>query len=323
MALVQKSIVAVGAALVDLLVRVEHQWLEQNGVVPGGMELSDPRRLDLLLGSISAQPEQVPGGSSCNTLVGTAQLGVRSRFVGRLGRDERGDFFRNALLQSGVEGELIFSDEPTGTVLSVITPDAQRSMFTSLGASAGLVPSDLRPDLFRGFDLLYLEGYLAPNEGFFREVYRLAQLVNTPVSLDLASFQTVQAAHALFDEMLPLTTILIANEDEARAFTGKEPGEALEELARRTPIAVVKLGKEGALIARGGERVRVKAKKVQAIDTTGAGDLWASGFLTGWLKGDSLATAGELGARCAAEVVQRVGAHLPPSVWSKIGSDDR
>lgn len=243
--------------------------------------------------------------------------------MGRLGRDERGDFFRNALLQSGVEGELIFSDEPTGTVLSVITPDAQRSMFTSLGASAGLVPSDLRPDLFRGFDLLYLEGYLAPNEGFFREVYRLAQLVNTPVSLDLASFQTVQAAHALFDEMLPLTTILIANEDEARAFTGKEPGEALEELARRTPIAVVKLGKEGALIARGGERVRVKAKKVQAIDTTGAGDLWASGFLTGWLKGDSLATAGELGARCAAEVVQRVGAHLPPSVWSKIGSDDR
>lgn len=324
MALKEESVIAVGSALVDLLVRVDQTWPAQQNIIPGGMELSAPERSAALLRTIDAVPQQVAGGSACNTLVGTAHLGVKSKFVGRLGDDAHGELFRSSLAQSGVDLEaIVAAGEPTGTALSVITPDAQRSMFTSLAASAGIVPADLHDNLLRGFGLLHLEGYLGSNGPVFRRVIELARRSATPVSLDLASFQTVAACGDLFEESLSAVEILIANEDEAKAFTGKEPGEALEQMAQKVPIAVVKLGAEGALIARGSERVRVQAIAATAIDTTGAGDLWASGFLAGWLKGLPLGEAGRWGSLCAGEVVQILGAHLSGAVWGRIGESLR
>ena len=311
-------VLGIGSALVDLLAFVEPSWLAKSGTTAGGMTLVDPGRLEQLLGTLSGNPPTAPGGSACNTLVGLARLGVQTRFVGKVGQDPRAASLRSALEASGMETRFRTSATATGTVLSVVTPDAQRTMFTSLGAAAELTPDEVTEELFADVDLVHLEGYLAFNAPVFRKVMEICARLKLKVSLDLASFETVGVCRALFEEALPHLHLLIANEDEARAFTGLEPEAALEYLAQRAPVAVVKLGAEGSLVARGTERAQAQAFRVKAVDTTGAGDLWASGFLAGHLQGMSLEASAQLGSRVASEVVQVLGAAIPEEGWQTI-----
>lgn len=312
--------VGVGAALVDLLLEESDAFVNSLGSAKGGMTLVERSHIETALQTTLKQAKVVPGGSACNTLVGIGHLGGRARMIGRLGRDTLGDAFTQGLKKAGVEARLQSSDEATGRVLSVVTPDAQRTMFTFLGAAAALQPSDVKAEDLRGAALVHLEGYLLFNRPVVERLLELAQQERVPICLDLAAFQVVEAMRPFLDEMLSKgqIDILIANEDEARAYTGLGEKESLEVFAKKAKTAVVKLGARGVLVAQGNQRIEAAAQRVKAIDTTGAGDLWASGFLFGLNHHLGLEGAARLGCQVGAEVVQVVGAVIPDEGWRRI-----
>lgn len=311
---------SVGAALVDLLLREEDSYLAQFSETKGGMTLSTPDDLNKMLAATNKELEKASGGSSCNTAVGLASLGVPSVFFGRIGADDTGRFFKESVEAAGVESSLKVVEEASGQVLSVITPDAQRSMFTSLGASAGLQPEDLDLVDWSGVGLVHLEGYLAFNPPFFKAVLARAKSLNLPVAMDLASFDVVQFCRPLIDEAIASgLEWIIANEDEAKAFANTEDeAEQLNALAAAAKGAVLKLGARGAHVRYGSEEVFVATTPVQAVDTTGAGDSWAAGFYAGLWQGCNLETSVRWGHKVAGEVVQVVGAGLSVSKWKEV-----
>lgn len=314
-----KRIVGVGAALVDLLVNVQDSWIQENKAVKGDMQLVDFSRIESLLSTLPAY-EKVPGGSACNTLVGYAKLGGEAAFVSKTGEDELGKLFALHLKNSNVQSLIKHANEPTGRVLSVVTPDAERTMFSYLGASDTLSLDDFPENVFDGAALTYIEGYRAFDAKTFRGVLERSKAAGVPTALDFGSFGVVNVCRSLFESLFAegLIDMIFANEEEAKAYTGKEPREALEELAKYTSLAVVKLGAEGALVSYQGTVFEIKAKKVQALDTTGAGDLWAAGFLFGFLSGSDIPECGKLASEVAAEVVQVQGASIPDSVWNRL-----
>lgn len=316
----EKKIIGVGAALVDLLIEESNEFVASLGSPKGGMTLVDDKKIQEILEKSKKTPIRVPGGSACNTLVGIGNLGGVATMIGRCGKDELGQFFKQGLESSGVHSHLGLSETPTGRVLSIVTPDAQRTMFTSLGASAELSPSDLRPEEFKGAFLAHLEGYLLFNKPVVDKIVQLAKEYGVKISLDLASFQVVEIMRPYIDELLDQgVDILIANEDEAMAYT-KETSEekSFEVLRKRAPLVVYKLGARGSRIAEGSKVHEIATDKVQALDTTGAGDLWAAGFLYGLSQGQSLDKAGALGSKVAKEVVQVMGACIPAEGWQRI-----
>jgi sugar/nucleoside kinase (ribokinase family) len=319
--MVKPLIVGAGSALVDLLIEESDEFIIKMGSEKGGMTLVSLSKIEEALNASSSQPSIVPGGSACNTLVGISALHGKTLMIGRCGKDQMSVTFLEALEKAGVEGRLGYSDTPTGNVLSVVTPDAQRTMFTFLGAAAELAPDDLKPEYFANASVIHLEGYQLLNRPVTETIIRRARESKARLSLDLASFEVVEANLEYLKEIIPANVdILIANEDEAKAFTGKNEDDSLELFARMSEIAVVKRGKKGALAARGAERAEVGIQPVKTVDTTGAGDLWASGFLYGLTHGYTLENAAKLGSCVADEVVQVMGAVIPPEGWNRVKS---
>jgi sugar/nucleoside kinase (ribokinase family) len=315
-----KKVLGVGAALVDLLIQVDEEWIARKSQAKGGMHLVDWATMGRMLGDVATDVETVPGGSACNTIVGLARLGGRSAFLCKVGKDELGDIFYNNLVRNKVDGFVRISESPTGRVLSAVTPDAQRTMFSFLGASAELTPADASDEIFSDAQVLYLEGYLAYQAPMLRAVVEQAKAHGLQVVLDFGSFGVVNDCRSLLDDLLAsgLIDVIIANEDEARAFTTIEEELACEHLAKLAKVAVVKLGKNGALIASGEEIVKVEAQVVTAVDTTGAGDLWAAGFLYGYLNGWTLEKCGKLASAVAAEVVQVMGPSISDAGYGRL-----
>ncbi len=314
-------IVGVGAALMDLLVEEKDDFLGKLGAEKGGMTLVESPVIQTALAGATRGVKSSPGGSASNTIVGIGSLGGRARMIGRVGHDALGETFREGLRRAGVEERVRVSpDAETGRVLSVVTPDAQRTMFTFLGASSALNPDDITDADMADAALVHLEGYLLFNRPVMDRVLDLARAHNARVALDLGSFQVVEAMRAYLDELFAQRRIdvLLANEDEARAYTGLGESGSLERFAGKVDTAVVKRGKHGALVARGDDRIEVNAHLVKAIDTTGAGDLWASGFLYGLNHGLSLENSANLASRVGAEVVQVLGAVIPPEGWDRV-----
>lgn len=315
-----KKVLGIGAALVDLLSEVGEDWVNAQGCGKGGMTLVDWPRMESMLASLPSTTK-VPGGSACNTIRGLARLGGSSAFRSRVGKDELADVFVKSLQANGVESRLLESNHSaTGCVLSAVTPDAQRSMYTFLGASLEMGPSDINAQALAGIGMVYLEGYIAYNGPWFSAVVSECRRLGIPVALDFGSFNVVQDCRTLLDATFAAGTfeVLIANEDEAKAFTGLEGEEALRKMAPFAKICVVKLGKDGALILKDGKVSRVKAQQVKAIDTTGAGDLWAAGFLFGLLQSWDMEKCGNLASAVAAEVVQVMGPVIPESGWARL-----
>lgn len=314
-----KKVLGFGAALVDLLVNVDDAWIANLKVPKGGMNPVNYPQLQKVL-SLVGEKQTVPGGSACNTMVGVAKLGAKASFISKVGRDELGALFAEHLKKAGVENRMLSSSTATGTVLSAVTPDAERTMFTFLGASNEVTAKEMTPELFDGVDILYLEGYRAYSEECFVKAIFEARRRGVMTALDFGSFGVVNDCRPLFNKLFAgrEIDIVIANEEEAKAYTGESEEAALQKIAQFAKIAVVKLGKRGALIAKDGEVTRVESGSAKAIDTTGAGDLWASGFLYGILSDWSMARAGKLGSIVSNEVVQVVGAQIPEAGWARI-----
>jgi sugar/nucleoside kinase (ribokinase family) len=315
-------IVCVGAALVDILIREKDHFLEKTGATKGGMTLVEKSFIEQTMARASSSPAIVPGGSACNTAIGVARLGGSARFVGTRGSDATGKLFEDDLRNNHVEPLLFRSpDSPTGRVLSIITPDAQRSMFTFLGAAAETEPGALTPQCFESTAIVHLEGYLLFNEALMLAALESAKTAGAMVSLDLASFTVVEGAKAFIDHIVEnYVDILIANEDEARTHTGfSDESKAIMALSRHVDLAVLKVGKRGSYITNGSQVIQIPPRgDGSAVDTTGAGDLWAAGFLFGLINRMPLAKCGEMGSICGNEVCQVVGANIPESGWRRV-----
>lgn len=311
-------VAGVGAALVDLLVEEQDSFITVLGSDKGGMTLVELSAIDAALKSTSAPVKVVPGGSACNTMVGIGNLGGKARMIGRLGKDELGMAFLDGLLKAGVDRRIKQADMPTGRVLSVVTPDTQRTMFTYLGASSQLSPDDVTLDDLSDAGMVLLEGYLLFNRPVVEKIIAVAKQAKAKIVLDLGSYQVVEVCRDFLDEVIPSVDIILANEDEAKAYTGMGESESLDILAGKVEIAVVKVGRKGVMLAQGPGRHKVEAHLVKAVDTTGAGDLWASGFLYGLTQGLSLDNAARLGCKVGSEVVQVMGAVIPDEGWKRV-----
>ena len=317
----EKVIVGVGSALVDILAHEQDRFVEETGALKGGMTLVNKQFIEDNLTRTSRQPVIVPGGSACNTAVGVGRLGGRARFVGKSGRGRWSRLFQEDLLKQNVEPLLFNSSSPTGRVLSIITPDAQRTMFTYLGASAEMEAHELEVGCFDDAAIVHIEGYLLFNRELMLGTVKAARSAGAAISLDLASFTVVEESAEILDDLIAdFVDILIANEDEARAYTGlADEHLALEALSDKADIAVVKLGDRGSLISGNDRVIEIDAiGDGSAIDTTGAGDLWAAGFLYGLVNGYPIEKCGQLGSACGYEVCQTVGAAIPDQGWERI-----
>lgn len=317
----RKLVVGVGSALIDILANESDAFLEKAGAVKGGMRYVEKQYIDYTVGLATLTPQVVPGGSACNTMVGIGRLGGLARFVGKCGNGPMGQLYRTDLRKQNVEPMLLDSDSHTGRVLSIITPDAQRSMLTFLGASAEARPEEIKPENFKNAAIVHVEGYLLFNRDLIQAVFDAAQAAGACISLDLASFNVVQESRDILGELVPrYVDILIANEDEALAYTGvRDERNSLGIMSENVDLAVLKLGPRGSMIRSNGTVITVPAQGNQAaLDTTGAGDLWASGFLYGLINRLPLNRCGELGSICGYEVCQVVGAHIDDDRWQVI-----
>ncbi|WP_022668062.1 adenosine kinase [Desulfospira joergensenii] len=316
-----KRITGIGSALVDVLINESDQFLKDLGKEKGGMTYHDDPEIRQILDKSPEVPIIVPGGAACNTIVGVGNLGGKARFIGTRGMDTYGDLFENQIRSCGVEPRLTLSGSPTGKVLSVVTPDAQRSMFTDLGASTEMDPEKMVPELFQDTDIAVIEGYLLFNPELMKACIRAARDAGSRIALDLASFEVVNASKDLLDDLVKeYVDILIANEDEARAFTGVEDEEkALETLSENVTWAVLKVGPRGSWVSHGNQVFRIDPVRGRdPKDTTGAGDLWAAGFLFGLAQGFDIEKCGRLGSACGYEVCQVMGAQIPEQGWERI-----
>lgn len=307
----------------DLLARVDEPFLKTVGGAKGGMELADAATMDRWLQALPAAPAQAPGGSASNTVAAMARLGVRATFLGKLGGDATAEAYAAAFARLGGDtARFKRGTGPNARCLSLITPDSQRTMRTDLGAAMTLAPEEIRVEDFAGCRHAHIEGYLLFNRALLRRVLDCAREAGCSVSLDLASFEVVQAALDLLPGILEnKVDVVFANEDEAAAYFGA-PGDArvqARELARLCHVAAVKVGRKGSYLASGDEVHEIAPLWVdQPVDTTGAGDLWAAGFLTGWLRGHDLPQCGRYGSILGAEVVRVLGASIPDDRWPAI-----
>ena len=315
------KIIGLGSALVDILVNEDDEFLTETGTQKGGMTLVDNGFIETALSKTDGKPHVVPGGSACNTIIGISRLGGHGCFIGKCGEDKLGEMFENDLKENSVTPKLFKSHTPTGRVLSIVTPDAQRTMFTYLGASSEMTEQDISVTLFEGASIVHIEGYLLFNQDLMLSALNAAKKAGASVSLDLASFTVVEQSKDILDDIVSnYVDILIANEDEARVFTGfSDEEKAISALGNHVETAVLKLGKNGSVISNNSKNYRIlPAGSDDIIDTTGAGDLWASGFLFGLQSGFSYEKCGELASACGYEVCRVMGASIPDNGWTRI-----
>ena len=317
------TIIGVGSPIVDSIAQIEESFLEQTGGEKGGMLLTDALTLGNLIRRIPGSPYAAPGGSAGNTLFALAKMGAATSFLGKIGNCERGQFYRERFAELGGDtGRFKVGDAPNGHCLSLVTPDGERTMRTDLGAAMTLSPDEISAEDFAGCAHAHIEGYLLFNAALMQRVIESAKEAGCSISLDLASFEVVHAAKDTLPSILQdYVDIVFANEEEATAFTGIADDYAAmaEQLATLCEIAVVKVGAEGSYIATKGTVQKIAAvPATQVVDTTGAGDLWAAGFLFGWSRKLPLQECAQIGSILGSAVVQTRGAELSQETWASI-----
>lgn len=316
-----KKIIGIGNALVDVMTIVpDETCLSLFSLPKGSMTMVDATRSGEIKQAINGLKKTLAsGGSAGNTMYGLGVMGVHSSFIGKVGRDELGNFYEKDMVEAGLTPVLMRAPHsPTGTAVALVTPDSERTFATHLGAATELEAEELRSVYFKGYNVLYLEGYLIFNLPLVEQACRLAKENKMCVALDLASFNVVNDMHPAFDKIIDeYVDIVFANEEEARAYTGLGPVGALDEISKKCHIAVVKTGPDGSWIKRGDEVIKVDALKVKAVDTTGAGDLYSAGFLYGFSNGFSLDKCGMFGSILAGKVIEIIGARMPEEKWAE------
>lgn len=316
-----KRILGIGNALVDILTLIEDDSTLRDFELPkGSMQLVNGEKSEhIKTGTGHFRRTWSSGGSAANTIYGLAMLGADTGFIGSIGRDETGDFFEKDMKNAGVNTLLMRRNSVTGTAVVLISPDSERTFATHLGAAVELHPDDLNPILFDGYDILYLEGYLINDFKLVETACQRAREKKMQIALDLASYNVVDSNRDSFKKIVDeYVDILFANEMEAKAFTGFEPEKALTVLSESGNLVILKVGPEGSFVKHGNELIKINALPVEFNDTTGAGDLYASGFLYGYAKMLSLEKCGIIGSLLAGKVIEIVGARMENSTFIEI-----
>ena len=309
-------IVAVGTPLVDHIHFVTDEELYRFAKAKGGMQRLDEAGLKRLLEDPSFKSVPTSGGSAANTLKGLCHLGEACAFIGKRGDDASGREYEKKLRQMGIDTYLSSGKLPTGHAICLVTPDGERTMRTFTGAGQEMRAEDLPEEVLEKAALVHVEGYMLFCPGVCEAAMRGA---GGQISLDLASFEVVeQFKEQIIDLASRYVDILFANEKEAFALTGFRPERACQALLELVPLAVVMVGIEGAFIGSRGKVTPISAIEVPPYDSTGAGDLFESGFLCGYLRGQSLEQAAHLGAKAAHEVVKILGTELSAETWKRL-----
>lgn len=318
-----KRVIGLGNALTDILVNLKsEEVLEKFSLHRGGMCLMDTARQHELSQALAGLPQGLSlGGSTSNTIRALAHLGIETGYIGKVGRDATGDFFEETLRALGIESDLFRGEQDSGRCISLISADGERTMCTYLGAALELRSEEIRPEILGKYDYFYIEGFQVQNHALIRHAAQTARAAGLQVALDLASYNVVEEnLDFLHDFTGEYVDILFANEQEAAAFTGEHnPLEALDRIAHKVRIGVVKAGATGSYIKYRGkvDHVGVLATSKLA-DTTGAGDFYAAGFLYGLCKGLSMLQCGTIGAILGGKVVETVGTTMTPHQWEEV-----
>ncbi len=313
------DLVGVGNALVDIEVRVDDAFIEKHQLNKGGMTLSTPDDQQQLLGALDGHSRKiVSGGSAANTVHGMAVLGAKTYYLGRVADDNFGKHYTEDMQDCSVgfpgpDGQT----NGTGTCLILVTPDSERTMFTHLGISSQLHPENVDESIIRDAGMVYIEGYLWTGDETRAAAVKMADLARKqgiPVAFTLSDAFIVNTWKAdIVDFIRWKVDILFCNLVEAQAMADTEdPEAAYNELKSMTELLFLTRGKDGAWAGKNDEpKVSVEAFPVKAVDTTGAGDLFAAGALYGLSQKRSLKESAIIGSYCAGEVVTHMGGRMP------------
>jgi sugar/nucleoside kinase (ribokinase family) len=310
------DIVAIGDALVDVIATAEDSFVEERALPRGGMQLLTTDQADELYAAMGPARE-ISGGSAANSMASAAALGLDVAFIGQVADDQLGDIFAHDMQSLGVRFETpsLTAPPPTGRCLILVTPDGQRTMNTCPGASHQLRPEALDEKLIASASVLMLEGYLwgpeLPRRALVRAI-EIARGAGPEIAFTLSESVCLPGRREALTKMIESggVDLLFLNDHEALQLTGeRELGNALGALSAKVATLVVTRGAKGALAVQGGKHVEIPAASVEnVVDTTGAGDLFAAGFLAGRCRGRDLAGCLEVGAICAAEIISHFGA---------------
>ncbi|MFM9889236.1 MAG: adenosine kinase [Rickettsiales bacterium] len=308
-------VVAIGNAIVDVLAFADDAFVEKQAMRKGTMCLIDDARAEQLYAAMD-QTTEVSGGSAANTLAGMAALGAKTAFIGKVNNDALGKHFHHDMNSVGVEFHTPerIDGKPTARCLIVVTPDGQRTMNTYLGAAGEIDVADVDPQLITDAEILYVEGYmwdLDVTKRAVRRAYELARAAGTKIAFTLSDVFCVERSRAEYLTMIRDDfDILFCNHEEAMAlYPGKSFDEVLGALQGQCEVIAITCGSKGSIILTPNERINIEAIWVtELVDTTGAGDLYAAGFLYGLTHGKSLAECGRIGSACASDIITHLGA---------------
>ncbi len=323
------DLIGVGSPIMDILAPVPESFLATVRGEKGGMVLVDNDEMQSIIARLPSAPPAATGGSAANTTFNAARLGLRTTFLGKLGDDAAAAEYRRLYAANGVDASRFkHAALPNARCLVLVTPDAQRTMRTCLGAAATLAPAEVSPADFAGCRHAHVEGYVLFDRALADATLAAARAAGCTLSLDLASFEVVAAARDwILTQLGHGIDTVFANEDEIRALFQTESTDYAAHaraLAAHGTLAVVKLGKDGAWLARGDELHRVEPVRVPAVvDTNGAGDAFAAGFLAGHLRGLALPACGRLAALLGAETVRHLGPLIPATSWPAVAQAAR
>ena len=311
----QYDVLCIGNAIVDIIAQCDEPFLVDNGIIKGAMNLIDTNRAELLYSRMGPAIE-ASGGSAGNTAAGVASFGGRAAFFGKVSNDQLGDIYYHDIRAQGVAFDTrpLDGEPPTARSMIFVTPDGERSMNTYLGACVELGPEDVEPEKARGAKVTYFEGYLwdPPRaKDAIRLTAEHAHAAGREVSMTLSDAFCVDRYRDEFLDLMRSGTvdIVFANSREIKSLYQTEDFEtALEAIRKDCKIAAITRSERGSVIVSGAETVAIDAIKIkELVDTTGAGDLYAAGFLFGYTSGRSLRDCGDLGSLAAGLVVQQVG----------------
>ncbi|MDR1847067.1 MAG: adenosine kinase [Bacteroidales bacterium] len=317
----KKRILCIGNALVDIIKVMDNDdVLSKLSLPKGSMQLVDEQTQKSLLEETKHFSQtMVSGGSAANTANALANLGIDTGYIGIVGKDSLGEFFVTDMRHNGIKPQVFTSStKATGAALTLVSTDGERTFATYLGAAMELDASLLKTEYFVGYDYVHIEGYLIANRKLMETIFAIAENLNIKISLDLASYNVVEQHLEFLQELCQRANVIFANEDEATAFTGLEAEKAVEEIARYCEIAVVKIGAKGSLVAASEVFKISEATPRQKLDTTGAGDMYAGGFLAALLQDKDLAKCGNYGSIVAGNVIEVLGTKMDTNQWEKI-----
>ena len=318
-----KRVIGIGNALTDMLVNLRSDdVLSRFKLAKGSMSLVDTDLQTEISKSVAGLPYSLSlGGSAGNTIRAMARLGCEVGFIGKVGEDKTGDFYIQALTNLSIEPCIFRGQEKSGKCVSLVSADGERTLVTHLGAALELEAEEIDAAIFEGYDCLYVEGYLVQNHALIERAAAVAKQCGLKVAIDLASFNVVAENLEFLRRLVSeYVDIVFANEDEAKTFTCEgEPVNALQRISEMCELAVVKIGTRGALIKCNGEVIHVGIMAAaKRVDTTGAGDFYAAGFMAGLCQGLTLRQCGTVGAITAGKVIEVVGTTFGEEAWQEI-----